>query len=203
MREFFEKRAETWDIQNPPAQHAKAIGWGLGYLREGWGPLKGKTLVDLGCGTGVLLPHVLRELGEGKLWAVDFAQAMVEAAKAKYADMRLHFVCEDALLWPLPEGSLDGVLCYNSFPHFPKKKALSKVASWLKPEGFFLIWHGHGRKHINSIHREAGGAVARDSLIPAPTLVALARQAGFKEVAWVDEWQRWLVLLKKPQNPAE
>ena len=196
MKAFFEARAAQWDVLNPPAQHTQPVAWGLACAQQHFGPLGGKTLVDLGCGTGVLVPHLLPVLEEGQLWAVDFAEAMVAAASAKHADARLRFVCEDALRWT-PPGEVDGVLCYNSFPHFPKEEALRKVASWLRPGGFFLLWHGFGRRHINSIHREAGGAVAKDRLLPAASLALLAKSCGFEEVEWVDDGQRWLLLLKR------
>jgi len=197
MKAFFEMRAATWDALHPPAQQAQAIAWGLGCAQQHFGPLKGKTLVDLGCGTGVLLPHLLAALGEGLLWAVDCAQAMVEAAKAKHVDARLRFVCADALRWAAPQGEADGVLCYNSFPHFPREETLRAVASWLRPGGFFLIWHNFGREKINSIHREAGGAVAKHRLMPAQALAALAEPCGFEAHSQTDDGQHWLVLLGK------
>jgi SAM-dependent methyltransferase len=197
MKEYFEELALQWDLLHPPEEQGEAIGLGLGYLKQRWGPWEGKALVDMGCGTGVLLPHLLAGLGGGRLWAVDHAEGMVAVAKAKHADARLHFICEDALRWGLPQGDMDGVLCYNAFPHFPREEALQKVASWLRPGGFFLIWHGHGRKHINRIHREAGAAVAKDRLAPAKEVAALAAQHGFFEVAMLDDGQRWLLLLKK------
>jgi ubiquinone/menaquinone biosynthesis C-methylase UbiE len=198
MKEFFEKKAATWDTLNPPEEHRVTIRWGLKRLKEYFGLLGGKTLVDLGCGTGMMVPHVLPEIGEtGRLWAVDYAEAMVRAAKEKYTDARVRFFCEDAMRWPVPKGNIDGVLCYNSFPHFPKEAAFETVASWLRPRGFFLIWHGSGRKRINEIHAKAGGAVVGDILEPAAKLSAQAQHLGFKEVAWVDNGQRWFLLLKK------
>jgi len=202
-KEFFEVRASTWDTLHPPAPQAQAIGWGLECVHQHWGALLGKTLVDMGCGTGVLVPHLLEALGEGKLWAVDCAQAMVAQAKAKHADARLQLVCEDALCWAVPPGGVDGVLCYNSFPHFPQEETLKTVAFWLRSGGFFLIWHNFGRKHINSIHREAGGAVAKDRLMPSTALAALALRQGFEVLSQTDDGQRWLVLLKKVLAVAE
>jgi len=197
MKAFFEERAATWDFLHPPAQQAQAILWGLECAQQHFGPLGGKTLVDMGCGTGVLVPHILQVLAEGKLWAVDCTQAMVEVAKAKHKDARLHFVCEDALGWAPPPGEVDGVLCYNSFPHFPQEEALKAVATWLRPGGFFLLWHSFGRQCINSIHREAGGPVAKHRLAPAQALAALAETCGFEARSQTDDGQRWLLLLKK------
>jgi SAM-dependent methyltransferase len=205
MKEFFEKRAANWDTLNPPEEHRVTIRWGIKRLKDYFGLLGGRTLVDLGCGTGMLVPHILQEVGEkGSLWAVDYAEAMVRAAKEKYAsETRVRFICEDALRWPVPKGNIDGVLCYNSFPHFPKEKTFLTVASWLRPRGFFLIWHGFGRQRVNQIHAEAGGAVADDRLEPAAKLSAEAQRHGFEEVAWVDDGHRWLLLLRAGARTGE
>ncbi|MCL2626691.1 MAG: class I SAM-dependent methyltransferase [Cystobacterineae bacterium] len=197
MKDYFEQLAPQWDRLHPPGEHAEAVGWGLGELEKHGGSWEGKTLIDVGCGTGVLLPHLLKGLGEGRLWAVDHAEGMLKQAKARHVDARIHFICEDALSWRFAEGSADGVLCYNSFPHFPQERALRVFASWLRPGGFFLCWHGAGRRHINRIHREAGPAVAADKLTSAQSLVALAVQAGFVTLSAIDDRLRWLVLLQK------
>ncbi|MCL2179425.1 MAG: class I SAM-dependent methyltransferase [Cystobacterineae bacterium] len=197
MKDYFEQLASQWDILHPAVEQARPIGWGLGEMEKHFGPWGGKTLVDVGCGTGIMVPHILGPLGEGKLWAVDYAEGMLAVARAKHMDARVAFICEDALSWGFPEGSADGVLCYNSFPHFPKERALEAFARWLKPGGFFLCWHGASRKHINRIHQAAGPAVANDKLSPAQSLATLAAQFGFSTVVAMEDTLRWLVLLRR------
>ncbi|MCL2012319.1 MAG: class I SAM-dependent methyltransferase [Cystobacterineae bacterium] len=198
MRDYFQRLAPQWDSLHPPEAQAEAIALGLGYLQGGW---QGKTLVDIGCGTGVLLPQLLKGLGAGRLWAIDFAEQMIAVAQSKCVDARLRFVCADALSWQ-PEGRIDGVLCYNGFPHFPREKALETFASWLEPGGFFLCWHGASRPHINNIHRQADPTVSLHTVAKAHHICTLAQHFGFCTLASIDNTQHWLVLLQK-ENTAQ
>jgi len=68
--------------------------------------VKGKRVLDLGCGAGRLV-DVLAKLNAGAVLACDLSYAMVEAAFSHGApDCVFHFVCDGKKL-PLPEGSID------------------------------------------------------------------------------------------------
>jgi len=64
--------------------------------------------LDIGCGTGVALPH-LRLKGANRVTGIDLAEGMLEAA-ASHADPQTDLLLADADDLPLPDCSADGVI---------------------------------------------------------------------------------------------
>lgn len=189
-RRFFDEMASRWDELHPAAPQAPAIERGLDLA----GDLAGRTVLDIGCGTGILAPFLLRRIGEGRLFALDASGPMVTAAAARHRDPRLAFLVGDLHGETLPAAldaaglRGDAVLVYNTFPHFPDPAAaLAAMSRLLAPGGRAVIWHDNGRERLAAIHRAAGRAVERDLLPPARTLADLAREAGFSSLATHDE----------------
>ena len=51
------------------------------------------TILDLACGTGVSTKEILKNLGEtGKIYAVDFSEAMLNLAKKEIKKIRMSFL---------------------------------------------------------------------------------------------------------------
>lgn len=174
-RQAFDALAPRWDSLKPDEAVAAGARRGLCLV----GDLSGRDVVDLGCGTGrleeVLLPH----LGEGTVVAVDFSPGMIEQASRRCGDPRVTWLCRDVLQTGLSSGSVDVVLCFDSFPHFPDGAAVvAEAARWLRPGGTFLLWHDVGREQLAQVHRRAGPAVENDLLPPVADLAALAAAAG-------------------------
>lgn len=103
----------------------------------------GKTVADLGCGVGPLLSELVGRLGFGKVIALDFAPAMVAAARKRLGRKasRVTF-----LVRPMHElddlaGSIDVAVAVNSvvMPDVRQiDRALRAVRASLRPEGVFL-----------------------------------------------------------------
>ena len=176
-RAFFNDMASRWDEIHPADQQAAGVRRGLDLL----GPLEDKTIADVGCGTGVLAGHILPELGTGKLFAIDFAEEMVNRGKARFPDQRVSWMACDVLETRLACGSVDVVLCYNTLPHFPEKeRVLREFARWLRGGGHVLVWHDVGRERIAEIHGHVGGAIGEDHLPPAKELGRLMQSCGLE-----------------------
>jgi trans-aconitate 2-methyltransferase len=77
-----------WDASEYEAVSAPQTGWGAGFLgvfleRRG---LRGdEAAVDAGCGTGRVTELLLRHLPDGTVLAIDASEAMVEAARSRFA----------------------------------------------------------------------------------------------------------------------
>ncbi|MBK9369079.1 MAG: methyltransferase domain-containing protein [Deltaproteobacteria bacterium] len=87
----------------------------------------GQTVVDLGAGTGYLLPPLVKAVGpEGVVIAADIEQAMLtflgDAAKKEgWATVRLHLSAMDDL--GLPPASVDSVVTLNVWHHIEGRPA--------------------------------------------------------------------------------
>jgi ubiquinone/menaquinone biosynthesis C-methylase UbiE len=98
-------------------------------------------VLDVGCGTGLLLRELARRLpGAVSLTGVDAAAGMVGQAKAKSGDPRLTFVQGVAERLPFDNESFDLVISTTSFDHWADQRAgLAECHRVLAPRGGFLL----------------------------------------------------------------
>jgi malonyl-CoA O-methyltransferase len=83
------------------------------------GEVAGRELLDVGCGTG---RHAIRLAGKGAhVTAVDFAEEMLQKARAKPGADRIRFIVHDVTTpLPFPEASFDRVLSALVLEHVEK-----------------------------------------------------------------------------------
>ena len=120
----------------------------------------GDSVLDLGCGTGVMIPFYLAAQA-GKIVAVDVSEKMVERAREKFGnEPSVELRASDAL--SLDEGErFDAVVIYNAYPHIFEKTALvEKVYRLVKTDGRFAVAHGSGRDVINRHHEAVAAGVS-------------------------------------------
>ena len=126
--------------------------WGEGYLSPG-GPeevarildrleLTGRTVLDIGCGSGGITVSLVRDYGAAHVIGIDVeapvcAKAGARVAKAKLADrIEIRQVTPGPL--PLPDACVDLVFSKDSIVHIPDKVALALEAfRVLRPGGWF------------------------------------------------------------------
>ncbi len=113
-----------------------------------WGALEAvpnpgrKTVVDLGCGTGPLLPHLLERFG--RVIALDFAPAMLALARERIGPERsLHVLFLQCAMHQLDDlaGQIDVAITINSLvmPEVPViDKTLRAIQASLRPRGLLM-----------------------------------------------------------------
>ncbi len=188
-RQFFDQAAVDWDALEVEETHVR-----LREIVAGLGIAPGAVVLDMGCGTGVLLP-ILHENtnGNGHVVALDLSREMLKRALSK--EQPAVYVQGDAESLPLPEGVFDWVLCNAVFPHFPdKSRALAEIRRVLRAGGHLVICHTASRQAINEFHRSVGGVVAHDTIPDEGEMLRLLQEAGLVEVQMRDEPDRYLVL---------
>lgn len=104
----------------------------------------GDTVLDLACGTGVNLPHLLSAVGPaGKITAVDYSEGMLDAARSRAQSngwSNIEFRQEDAARLQLPADSLDAAICTFGLSAMPGElAALQMLATALKPGARFVV----------------------------------------------------------------
>jgi len=194
LQEYFDQLAPTWD-QELTGERLNC----LGNIVKELGIESGNYVLDIGSGTGVLLPLLIAELGgEGKIVALDFSAEMLCQAKAKNFRPIVGFAQADVLAIPLADSSVDLAMCNSVFPHFDDKAgALKEIARVLRNNGRLVICHTMSRKMINQLHQSIGGVVANALLPPEFQLRGLIRQAGLKITCFEDGPERYLVIAEK------
>lgn len=122
--------------------------------------LPGERVLDVACGTGVILGWLAEMCGAGVV-GVDISGKMIEEARKKYAGVQgVEFVHADFLEW---DGrGFDYAVIYNAYPHFMDPAALSaKLAEVLVPGGRFAILHSHSRQWLTDHHNKIVPPISR------------------------------------------
>ena len=195
-RRFFDDLAPRWDSLKPPDGCATGVERGLALVA----PLEGRTVVDLGCGTGLLEGHLLPRVGEGRIVAVDFSAEMLALARARHGSDRVAWLCRDVLDTGMDDASADAVLCFNAFPHFADRRATAlEIARWLRPGAPVLVWHDIGRERLAAIHGDGPPPIRHDLLPPVAELAKVFAAAGLAiERADEDEGSYTLLARRPP-----
>ena len=177
--EFFNTCADNWDNirQTNPAILEKLMN--LADIPAN------ATVLDVGSGTGVLLPYLHEKVGAcGKITAVDFSENMLAKAKEKFNNLtNVNFVVGDILEMDLPQNFYDVVICLNFFPHLHTRKEefLRKMNNALKNDGSLIVMHDISRATVNSIHRESE-VVAEHRLPEAKVVGEMFQACGYQNI---------------------
>ena len=162
---FFDQRAEHWDAHSAPKEAV------INTILDSAGVSPGVSVLDIGCGTGVLFPFYLSR-DVSRVTGVDLSPGMIRRAKEKFGnDPRVSLLCADAS--DIAFSFHDVCVVYNALPHFQSAQALIEALSKaLVPGGRLTIAHGDSRQVINARHTSRASEVSHD-LMPAAELAEL------------------------------
>jgi ubiquinone/menaquinone biosynthesis C-methylase UbiE len=194
-RSFFDSSASAWDQLLERDLRTGKLCEMVGQFGIG----EGDAVLDVGTGTGVLLPLIGKAVGpRGTLVAIDFSLKMLLAATRHDFEIRPPFFNADVAAIPFRKGSFDKVTCFSAFPHFPdKKRALAEMARVLKKDGSLFIAHLHSIEEIARLHRGVGGSVHQDHLPDSDMMAKLMIEAGLDCVRIENEPGRFLAQGRK------
>ncbi len=129
---FYMKDKETLEKrQNNLIEHC------LSYI----GDLKGKDLLEVGCGNGLNCHYIDLNYETGDIAGIDLNPANLDLAMAHQKNSRITFKQDNAQeLTTIPDHSVDVMICIESAFHYPDKNAFFKqIKRVLHPDGVFLI----------------------------------------------------------------
>jgi ubiquinone/menaquinone biosynthesis C-methylase UbiE len=150
-----------------------------------FGLLPGQKILDVGTGTGILIPFLLEAIGStGQVSAIDYAEKMVKICKSKYADLpNVTFTVQQVEKLDFQSQTFDAVTCFGLFPHIEnKEEALRQINRVLKTNGKLIIAHALSSEEIEAHHHNASSVVAHDELPKAAVMEKLLTQGGFGKI---------------------
>ena len=163
--EFFDRLAPDWDadmIRNDEI---------ICTILDNADVSEGKDVLDVACGTGVLIPDYLAR-GAGSVTAIDISPKMAEIARKKFPQENVTILCGDVEETAF-DRLFDCIVVYNAFPHFPDPERLIAVlAGLLKAGGTLTVAHGMSREKIDTHHRGTASQVS-NGLMRAEELAAI------------------------------
>jgi len=194
-REYFNQLAARWDSMTTQDARSRLPSL-VADLRIG----PGDAILDVGGGTGVLLPLLRGAAGDtSRLVCLDIAEEMLKQAKRNAHPGNTHYINADAAAIPLSSEAFDVVVCYSSFPHFPDKvKALTEMARVLRKGGLLAVCHTASRQAINELHKSIGATVANDTIPAEATMRDMFAASGLKPLEVRDEPDRYMAVAVKP-----
>lgn len=141
----------------------------------------GQKVLDLGCGPADGTEKLAR-IG-AFAFGLDYSEGMLEKAR-RQPSCRGRLLRGDAGALPFRDGTLDKVICTNSFHHYPDQpSALREIRRVLKPGGLLVLVdpradHFAGRLAIDFFERRVFG-LDEVRIHSLDTWRTLLREAGF------------------------
>lgn len=128
--------------------------WGDGYLSPGGAAevgrllegidLTGKTVLDIGCGSGGITAGLAQDFGAGQVIGIDVEEPVCRFARQKVAELGVADRVEIRQIspeYPMPfeAASFDIVFSKDSIVHIPDKESMCRESfRLLKPGGWFV-----------------------------------------------------------------
>lgn len=173
--EFFDRISRTWDedeIRSTPER--------VNSILNKVGLDRGQKILDLGTGTGVLIPYLSAAVGEtGTVKGIDLSTGMLEKAISKYGRLgNVTFERSDIEAEEL-DGEYDLIFLYCVYPHLhnPEKTLRLLADKNLRKDGRIIIAFPSDETLINNIHKEK--KAESDILPPAYLLCRQIKDWGF------------------------
>jgi demethylmenaquinone methyltransferase/2-methoxy-6-polyprenyl-1,4-benzoquinol methylase len=187
--QFFNDRAYHWDNISRHDMEKVDMLVRLLLIREH------DTVLDVGTGTGVLLPVLSRYTAGRNITALDISEEMIAVARQKYENLGCSFIIADAAAYPFPPESYDVIVCYSVFPHIDDKPKLIKhLTEALKIGGLLAILHSSSKEKINGVHvHTTHRDIMMDTLPPADRVADLMVKQGLKPEAVIDNRELYAV----------
>ena len=152
-------------------------------------------VAEIGCGPGYFTPRLAKALMDGKLYALDTDEEMLDACRQQVTAARLGNVevekCGE-FDFPLEEGSLDGVfLAFVVHESQDQPRFLQSIRRLLKPRGWVTVLNWH--------RRESENGPPLERRIDPETMQQMVREAGFRYRNWRDlNGQQYMMTLRNP-----
>ena len=156
---------------------------------------EGKSVLDVACGTGVLIPDYLKR-GVTSVTGIDISPAMAKIARKKFPQENVIIFCGDVEETAF-DRQFDCVMVYNAFPHFMDgDRLITCLAAKLQPGGTLTIAHGMSRAKIDAHHHGSAQHVS-NGLMPAEELAEIFTRSGLAVTTRISDDRMYQVTGKK------
>ncbi|MGX4600708.1 class I SAM-dependent methyltransferase [Faecalimicrobium sp. JNUCC 81] len=176
--EFFDSIANQWD--DIIEVNEEKINTLLSKLN-----IKNNTnILDVGTGTGVLIPFINKLNPNGNITGVDISKGMINIASKKFKDMTNVTFKLVNIENEIVNEKYDKIILYSMFPHLQNRTATIKslVDNNLKEDGQLMIAHSNSREFLNNMHKEKNEVVREDRLICVKMQKNLFEEVGLNVV---------------------
>jgi ubiquinone/menaquinone biosynthesis C-methylase UbiE len=193
-RAFFNERAEVWD--KIAVHNLEKVQ----YITELLGIHGDDRILDIGTGTGIMIPFYERYLRDGSVVAVDYSEKMIEVARLKYPEKEhplISYIVSDVNELKY-DAEFDLVVCYSCFPHLvDKHKAIKILSKALKKGGSLAVAHSDSIQTINGVHMNGGVEIGNDFLPSMELLKQMMKESGLAVTFERDDESYFICIARK------
>lgn len=195
---FFDERAEAWDeitIHNLEK---------VQYIADLLGIHGSDRILDIGTGTGIMIPFYERYLVDGCIVAVDYSEKMIAIARSKYPerDHRMVSYIVSDVYGLSHDAEFDLAVCYSSFPHLVDQPLAIRILSKaLKKGGRLAVVHSDSAKKVNGVHMVGGIEIENDFLPSMRLLREMMRDSGLTVTFERDDEDYFICIARKDDSP--
>ena len=195
QKDFFNEKAGIWDeitIHNLEK---------VQYITELLGIHSDERILDIGTGTGIMIPFYERYLVGGSVVAVDYSEKMIKIARSKYPEKEhplISYLVSDVYALKY-DADFDLVVCYSCFPHFVDQPQAIKILSRaLRKGGRLVVAHSDSAKKINGVHVNGGVEIKNDFLPSMELLKQMMKESGLAVTFERDDENYFICISRKP-----
>ena len=193
-KEFFDEKAGVWD--EITVHNLEKVQ----YISELIGIHSDDRILDVGTGTGIMIPFYEKYLVNGSVVALDYSEKMIEVARSKYPEKehpKISYLASD--VYDLKYAAeFDLVVCYSCFPHFVDQPLALKILSKaLKKGGRLVVAHSDSAKTINGVHMNGGVEIGNDFLPGMDVLKQMMKKSGLEVTFERNDDQYFICIARK------
>lgn len=159
--DFFNSIAKNWD--NMIEINESKINYLLSKLQI----KEDDNILDIGTGTGVLIPFLSKLAPDGSITGVDISKGMLEVASEKFKNIsNVYFDLVNVETENI-NCKYDKIILYSMYPHLENKTNTIKklVQNNLKDNGILMIAHSDSREFLNNLHKYTDKRVSESLLM--------------------------------------
>jgi SAM-dependent methyltransferase len=154
---------------------------------------KGDTVLDVGSGTGILIP-IIRKYKPSSIHACDLSEGMLEQLRENYPYVKT--IMGDVRDLKLPEGSIDSIFLNACYPNIVDKAgAFSNLSRMMKAKGRIVISHPLGKAFIRSL--KDGAPFPLDEFPEKSEAGPLLKPFDLIVETFIDEPKLYILVAKK------
>ena len=154
---------------------------------------KGDTVLDVGSGTGVMVP-LIRRYEPAVIYACDLSEAMLGQLSENYPYAKT--ILGDVRDLGLPDGSVNSVFVNACYPNLADKAgSFSNIGRMMKPGGQLVISHPLGRSFVEALKGNVPFPV--DDFPERTEAEALFGRFGFWVKEFIDEPNLYILVARR------
>lgn len=188
QREMFD---ELYHLFDPPLP--KGVPERLEKIVASAEIVKGDYVLDVGSGTGILVPLIQR-YEPGRVFACDLSEAMLKQLKKHYPDVEA--IVSDIRELTFPPSILDVVYINACYPNIVDKVGtFTNLGKMMKPAGRMVISHPLGKTFIRSLKKKIPFPL--DDFPGKSEAGILFKPYGFGIAKFIDEPELYILVAVK------